>query len=63
VEVLECVSFIVVLFLLAGEAYQTGKGRYLGDDGETSGEPPASAGRNVGSYRSQCAEQVPGRVQ
>lgn len=47
----------------SGEAYQVGEGRHLGDDSETSGEPAAPAGCNVGSYRPQRAEQVPGRVQ
>lgn len=52
-----------VLFLLAGEAYQAGEGRYLGDDSEASGELAAPAGCNVGSYRPQRSEQVPGRIQ
>lgn len=58
-----CDIHYYVLFLLAGEAYQAGEGRHLGDDSEAPGELAAPAGCNVCSYRPRRAEQVPGRVQ
>jgi hypothetical protein len=49
-EGLECVTFIVILFLLAGEAYEAGESGHLGDDSETSREPAAPTGGDVSSY-------------